>query len=257
MEGPARGSPFLLRLTRDAESSRLQLEFVRRAFELLVSNTQHPVAKPLKQVFSWVAQERCSVRETCRGLKKQGILTRSGRRVWDPATVAGLLRNPAYCGQAAYGKTRRGERRPRLRPQRGRPEVPRRCTVSYARPAEEWIRVVVPALISTELFETAAEQLRDNRQRHRIRQRGAGHLLQGLLVCQRCGYACYGQSTRRPISVATVTIVASGRIAAAPTVSVSAMFPRRRWRLWTRPCGMTCAPCSRIPSASRLSTRGA
>jgi hypothetical protein len=47
MEGPPRGSPFSLRLTRGAESSRLQLEFVRRAFELLVSNTQHPVAKPL------------------------------------------------------------------------------------------------------------------------------------------------------------------------------------------------------------------
>lgn len=46
MEGPARGSPLSLRLTRGAESSRLQLDLVRRAFELLVSNTQHPVVKP-------------------------------------------------------------------------------------------------------------------------------------------------------------------------------------------------------------------
>jgi hypothetical protein len=39
--------------------------------------------------------------------------------------------------------------------------------VSYPQPREEWIHVVVPALISTELFEAAAEQLRDNRQRYR------------------------------------------------------------------------------------------
>lgn len=46
MEGPPRGSPVSLRLARGAESSRLQLEFVRRAFELLVSSIQHPVVKP-------------------------------------------------------------------------------------------------------------------------------------------------------------------------------------------------------------------
>jgi hypothetical protein len=46
MEGPPHGSPVSLRLTREAESSRLQLELVRRAFELLVPNLQHPVAKP-------------------------------------------------------------------------------------------------------------------------------------------------------------------------------------------------------------------
>jgi hypothetical protein len=45
MEGPPRGSPLSLRLTRDVESSRLQLDLVRRAFELLVPNRQHPVAK--------------------------------------------------------------------------------------------------------------------------------------------------------------------------------------------------------------------
>jgi site-specific DNA recombinase len=151
-------------------------------------------AAVVQQLFAWVAQERCSLRELCRRLQKQRILTRSGRRLWEPATVRGLLHNPAYCGRAAYGKTRMGERRPRLRPQRGRPEVPRRVSVAYPRPREEWIAVAVPALISTELFEAAAEQLRDNRRRHRARQRGAGHLLQGLIVCQQCGYACYGQS---------------------------------------------------------------
>jgi site-specific DNA recombinase len=57
--------------------------------------------------------------------------------------------------------------------------------------------VAVPALISLEVFEAVAEQLNDNRRRHRVRAGGAGYLLQGLLVCQRCGYACYGQSANR------------------------------------------------------------
>ena len=89
-----------------------------------------------------------------------------------------------------------GERRTRLRPQRGRPESPRRPSVSYPRPVDEWISIAVPALISVELFESVAEQLRDNRRRHRVRAGGAGHLLQGLLVCHHCRYACYGQSAK-------------------------------------------------------------
>ena len=153
-------------------------------------------ATVVQSLFAWVVHERCSLREACRRLEKQRITTRSGGRVWEPATVRGILRNPAYCGQAAYGKTGIGERRPRLRPQRGRPEVPRRPGVGYPRPVQEWIPVAVPPLISAELFEAAAEQLRENRQRHRARQPGAGHLLQGLVVCQSCGYACYGQSAK-------------------------------------------------------------
>jgi site-specific DNA recombinase len=150
----------------------------------------------VQRLFAWVAQEGCSVREVCRRLHKQRIPTRSGRRLWEPATISGILRNPAYCGQAAYGKTRIGERRSRLRPQRGRPEVPRRPGVGYPRPREEWIQVAVPALVSAALFEAAAEQQEINRQRQRVRQGGAGHLLQGLVVCQHCGYACYGQSAK-------------------------------------------------------------
>jgi site-specific DNA recombinase len=153
-------------------------------------------ARVVERIFEWVGRDRCSMREVCRRLEKQRISTRSGRAVWEPATIAGLLKNPAYCGRAAYGKTRVGERRPRLRPQRGRPAVPRRLGVSRPRPREEWIEVAVPALIAPPLFDSVAEQLRENRQRARARPSGTGHLLQGLVVCQCCGYACYGQSAR-------------------------------------------------------------
>jgi site-specific DNA recombinase len=144
-------------------------------------------------IFSWVAHERCSLREVCRRLEKQGISTRSGRPRWNAATVRGILRNPAYSGRAAYGKTRCVERRSRLRPQRGRPEIPRKMRVSSPRPKEEWIEVGVPAILPRELFDVVGTQLDENRRRHRARQRGAINLLQGLVVCSCCGYACYGQ----------------------------------------------------------------
>ena len=43
MDGPRPGSLTSVRLVRQAESSRLQLELVRRAFELLVPKSQHRV----------------------------------------------------------------------------------------------------------------------------------------------------------------------------------------------------------------------
>jgi site-specific DNA recombinase len=50
----------------------------------------------------------------------------------------------------------------------------------------------VPALIEGALFEGVAEQLQENKRRHRQRARGAKYLLQGLLVCKHCEYALHG-----------------------------------------------------------------
>jgi hypothetical protein len=64
MEGRVRGSSTSLRVTRGVESSRLQLECVRRAFELLVPNSRHPVAKvngTRRQQRSAAAASRVSV----------------------------------------------------------------------------------------------------------------------------------------------------------------------------------------------------
>ena len=38
-------------------------------------------------------------------------------------------------------------------------------------------------------------QLEENRQRQRARPAGSRYLLQGLIVCKRCGYGCYGKPT--------------------------------------------------------------
>src|SRR5262249_6670085 len=118
--------------------------------------------------------------------------TRTGKSVWDRSVVWGMLRNPAYTGTAAFGKTRQGPR-PRLRAQRGRSLQPRRATAPVEMPREEWITIPVPAIVEPEVFAAVQEQLRDNQRHARQYRRGAKYLLQGLVSCQGCGYAYYGK----------------------------------------------------------------
>jgi site-specific DNA recombinase len=104
--------------------------------------------------------------------------------------VWALLKNPAYKGQAAFGKTRRGEGRKLIRPQRGAKGLPSYSVQRVS--VKEWVPITVPALVSEELFESVQKQLEENRRRNRQHKRGARHLLQGLTVCQGCGYAYCG-----------------------------------------------------------------
>jgi site-specific DNA recombinase len=154
-------------------------------------------ARVVQQIFTWVGVERLSIGEVCRCLARQGIASPRGKSYWDRTTVWAILKNPAYQGLAAFGKTRIGERRSRLRPQRRQAAQPRRAYSSYDVPQADWIHIPVPAIVSAALFETVAEQLAENRVRNRQRRRGARYLLQGLLTCQVCGYAFYGKSVSR------------------------------------------------------------
>jgi site-specific DNA recombinase len=150
-------------------------------------------ARVVRQVFSWVGHERLSIQEVCRRLQRAQERTRTGKTTWDRTTVWGILKNPAYKGTAAFGKTKTGPMRPKLRPQRGDPAQPRRPVSTQEVDQKEWIYIPVPALVSEALFEIVQVQLTENRQRARQRQRGARYLLQGLLVCAQCQYAYYGK----------------------------------------------------------------
>ena len=84
-------------------------------------------ARVVQKIFAWVGQDRCSIGEVCRRLKHEGVPTRTGKSAWDRSVVWAILKNPAYKGTAAFGKTRSGPFKPqKLRPQRGRPQHPRR-----------------------------------------------------------------------------------------------------------------------------------
>jgi site-specific DNA recombinase len=154
-------------------------------------------ARVVRQMFEWIGQDRCSIAEVCRRLKTQGIPTRTGRAWWDRTTVWGMLKNPAYKGLAAFGKTRVGALQPRLRARRGGCQQPRHACSTYDTEPDQWIGIAVPAIMGEDLFDAAGQQLEENRQRSRLSARGATYMLQGLLVCKRCGYAFYG----KPVSI--------------------------------------------------------
>lgn len=153
-------------------------------------------ARTVRQIFEWAGQARVPLQEIARRLDKQGVLTSTGKSKWSRTSIWQILKNPAYKGSAAFGRTRVGPRRRCLRPPRGAPEQPRRAVSLYHNPCDEWISIAVPAIVSVDLFETVQEHLEQNRKRFRQRRRGASYLLQGLLVCKSCGYAYYGQLTK-------------------------------------------------------------
>jgi site-specific DNA recombinase len=153
-------------------------------------------AEVVRQIFAWIALDRCSIGQVCRQLQDREIPSPRGKNYWDRTTVWGILKNSAYVGQARFGKTRVGPKRPRLRGQRGKPAESRKDASVYDTAIEEQIVIAVPAIVEEAIFNAVAEQLTENRVRRRERQCGSRYLLQGLLVCKECGYAYYG----KPIS---------------------------------------------------------
>src|SRR3954468_22066212 len=152
-------------------------------------------ARVVQQIFYWIGRERASIGEVRRRLQQAGEPSPKGKPYWDRTTVWGILKNPAYQGQAAFGKTREVPRQGKLlRPLRGTGPQPRRTTSTRDVDPQQWIHIPVPALVEESLFSAVQEQLAENRQHAREGQRGARYLLQGLICCQHCGYAYYGKA---------------------------------------------------------------
>lgn len=154
-------------------------------------------ARVVQQIFTWVGRDRCSLYQVAQRLRQAGEPTATGKQFWSRTIVWHVLQNPAYKGQAAYGKTRTMARQPRLRPLRGRPAQPRRDHSIAAVEQQDWIFIPVPPLVEESLFEAAQQQLRENRTRAREGRRRPGHLLQGLTCCSTCGYAYYAKRLRQ------------------------------------------------------------
>jgi len=156
-----------------------------------------PEAQVVREVFRRYTEEQVAIAELARWLTAQGIPTRTGKRVWDRSTVWGMLRNPAYRGQAAYGKTQmtgKPSRPTRITRRRGERHG-RRGQIRTDLPPESWTLVPVPALVGEEQFALAQDRLQHNAHFAK-RNTKKPTLLQGILVCRECGYACYRTSTR-------------------------------------------------------------
>src|SRR6266403_373251 len=127
--------------------------------------------------------------------KTEGTPTRKASARWERSTIWGVLRNSAYRGAACFGKTRASARTRVIRPLRRRGVVTPSTTAGHERPREDWIEIRVPALVSEETFARAEELLQENKIRSR-RRTIEPSIVQGLVSCQKCGYAFSRTSTQ-------------------------------------------------------------
>ncbi len=153
-------------------------------------------AQVVRDVFARYLDDGASIGELARWLTSRGVLTRTGKTVWDRSTIWAMLRNPAYRGQAAFGKTKTAERHGvATRTTRARGERHGRRPARHDQPAENWTLIPVPPLVTDETFELAQARLQENK-RFSKRNTKELTLLQGVLVCRECGYSCYRTCTR-------------------------------------------------------------
>ncbi|PZS29470.1 MAG: recombinase family protein, partial [Pseudonocardiales bacterium] len=157
-----------------------------------IDESEAPV---VREIFRRYIEDGESIGRIGRWLAEQGIATRTGKAGWNNATIWGMLRNPAYAGQAGYGKTHAtGEPVRETRHARQRGERSARVSRERVEP-EQWKRISVPALITAEQFELVQDRLQRNK-RTSPRNTRRPSLLQGIMVCRECGYAYYRCSTR-------------------------------------------------------------
>jgi site-specific DNA recombinase len=120
-----------------------------------------------------------------------GVPTPTGKPRWNAASVRGILRNPAYAGRALTNRTRVVPAR-----QRRSALLPVGPGQSHApRPAEDWIGVAVPAIVSEETFARVQAKL-DTNQQSAARNTRHEHLLRALVSCGVCRLSCTVRQTQ-------------------------------------------------------------
>src|SRR5215831_16667422 len=170
--------------------------YIRKTDEAPAAYTMYEAeARVVRRIYEMYTVQGVSIGEITRRLNAEGIPTRKVSARWERSTVWAVLRNPAYRGVACFGKTRVSTRTRVMRPQRRRGVTMPSMTVGHERPRDEWIEIPVPALVSEESFARAQELLQENRIRSR-RRTIEPSVVQGLVSCQKCGYAFSRTSTR-------------------------------------------------------------
>ena len=165
-------------------------EYANAAYQ--VNETE---AKIVQEIFASYTQDLKAIGEIARELTQRGVLTKTGKTRWERSVIWAILRNPAYTGKAAFGKTESCQRQRITRPLRQKGGFSPRSSANKERPKSEWIFIPVPPLISEEQFELAAERLKKNKQLASKNTKEYA-LLQGIVHCRECGYSYYLTSTQ-------------------------------------------------------------
>lgn len=155
-------------------------------------------ASIVREVFATYADGSATLHSLAEALTRRGVPTPTGLRLWSPATLHGILTNPAYIGQAVAQRYQT-----RTPQQRHSPLLPigrtRERHSSPSRPREEWIIVAIPSLVPGAHFVAAQQRLVHNRV---VARRNLKHkyLLQGLVSCGHCRLCCFVRARGRTVA---------------------------------------------------------
>lgn len=140
-------------------------------------------AEILGIIYRKVATEGIGMKALCRYLEDR--FSPPGRyKHWQTRQVSLFIRNPLYKGEF-YANRYQKEL---VTASRQNPDEPTRMyTHMVERPEDEWILVLVPPIVSPELWQAANDMLDKNRQMS-PRNARKSYLLTGLIKCHNCGH---------------------------------------------------------------------
>jgi site-specific DNA recombinase len=150
-------------------------------------------ANVVRMIFSWVANEKLTMRSVVRRLCELGIKPRESKKgTWNTSTLSTMLKRKTYIGEGHY-----------LRSYAVIPENPFKKEIykkikkssRKLRPETEWIKIPTPVIIDKELFEKASKIIKENYalcQRNRRNE----YLLAGKIYCT-CGRRRAGEGPQR------------------------------------------------------------
>lgn len=155
-------------------------------------------ADVVKKIYSLYSSEWMSISDIIRQLHEKGIKSPGGNLKWHSSTIRDILRNPAYTGTAYFGRTEKvdGFSEKIYRTKKGRVNGPPKDR--KAREKNMWTPIPIPEIIDEHIFLRAQERLDVNKQ---LASRNTKELsiLQGLLICEKCGSPYY-KKTRGVLS---------------------------------------------------------
>jgi site-specific DNA recombinase len=172
-------APYGYRYVRDKEKGLAHYEVHREESETVL------------WLFQMYGFEGKSLNELTSYMNEKGEKTRRSHLGWDRETIRRILRNRAYTGLAGFCKTEKCEgnmQRIVRAPKSGRMQVSKSARRDC--PEENWITIPVPSIISDSLYRVVQEKLNDA-QRFASRNTQKPSILQGVLVCGKCGASYY------------------------------------------------------------------
>ena len=149
-------------------------------------------AAMVQAMFAWYAEDHTSLFGLAKHLCALGLPSPRGKQRWNPATIRGILTNPAYTGQVYAGRTRSQPARVRRsathligHPHEGHAPTPR----------EAWIPVApIPAIVTQAQFDGVQAKLALNQSFARRNNKSHTYLLRALVSCGVCQSSCIARS---------------------------------------------------------------